>query len=159
MYTIYHIPGVKVGATGRNPKVRVKEQGYNEFQILEVLDSLELASEREIYWQEKLGYGRDNNSYFKQVANPERIKKCSESATGKKRGSYDVSNDGRLAKQKAGLERRKPILVKYPDGKIVEYDSVFSASKKLLINNSSIGKKIKNGGGYIKGLYFELKNK
>jgi hypothetical protein len=38
----------------------VREQGHTQFEILEVLESLELASEREIFWQEKLGYGRDN---------------------------------------------------------------------------------------------------
>ena len=59
-YSIYHIPGVKVGATSRDPKIRVREQGHTQFEILEVLESLELASEREIFWQEKLGYGRDN---------------------------------------------------------------------------------------------------
>jgi hypothetical protein len=63
MYTIYHIPGVKVGCTGRDPQNRVNEQGHTSFKVLDVLDSLELASERELYWQEKLGYNKDNTSY------------------------------------------------------------------------------------------------
>ena len=78
-YSIYHIPGVKVGATSRDPKIRVREQGYSQFEILEVLESLELTSEREVYWQEKLGYGRDNFVLYAQA-----YKTYSKSKLGKK---------------------------------------------------------------------------
>ena len=58
MYTIYHIPGIKVGCSIQ-PDRRVKSQGYNSYEVLEVCSTKEEASEREIYWQVKLGYGRD----------------------------------------------------------------------------------------------------
>ena len=64
MFTIYHIPGVKVGCTNRSPEIRVKEQGYFQFEILEVLGDLSTASERELYWQIKLGYKKDNIQYL-----------------------------------------------------------------------------------------------
>jgi len=64
MYTIYEIPGVKVGCTSRSPEVRVKEQGYTQFRVIEEAVDINVASERERYWQEKLGYGRDKVSYI-----------------------------------------------------------------------------------------------
>lgn len=63
MYTIYHVPGVKVGCS-ENVKKRIKQQGYDEYEIIEILHGKKEASEREIYWQKKLGYGRDSwNTY------------------------------------------------------------------------------------------------
>ena len=62
MYTIYHIEGIKVGCSKRVEK-RVKQQGYNSYEVLEICSTLEKASEREIYWQERLGYKRDISSY------------------------------------------------------------------------------------------------
>ncbi len=67
MYTIYEIPGVKVGCTSRSPEIRVKEQGYKEYKILEVLNDITLASQRERYWQEKLGYRKETISYSKII--------------------------------------------------------------------------------------------
>jgi hypothetical protein len=34
MYYIYHIKGVKIGCSTQ-PKIRVKRQGYTEYEILE----------------------------------------------------------------------------------------------------------------------------
>ena len=58
MYTVYHIPGVKVGGSER-VEARVKEQGFTYYEVLEVCNTERELSEREIYWQDKLGYGRD----------------------------------------------------------------------------------------------------
>ena len=63
MYTIYEIPGVKVGCTSRSPEVRVKEQGHTQFRVVEVVTDISTASEREKYWQEELGYRKDMNTY------------------------------------------------------------------------------------------------
>jgi len=62
-FYIYHIPGVKVGCS-TNPKKRTKDQGFNSYEILECHEDIKIASEREIYFQEKFGYGRDNNSDY-----------------------------------------------------------------------------------------------
>jgi hypothetical protein len=64
MYTIYHIPGIKVGCS-ENVEKRIKQQGYTEYEVIEIIETRKEASDREIYWQEKLGYGRDSwNTYL-----------------------------------------------------------------------------------------------
>ena len=66
MYTIYHIPGIKVGCSKR-VEARVKEQGHTQYEVLEVCNTIEQASEREIYWQKKFKYTRDNKPYLKTI--------------------------------------------------------------------------------------------
>lgn len=67
MYTIYHIPGIKVGCSIQ-PDKRVKAQGYDSYEVLEIVSTIEEASEREIHWQVKLGYGRDCNTPYTHFA-------------------------------------------------------------------------------------------
>ena len=67
MYTIYHVPGIKVGCS-IEPDKRVKVQGYDSYEVLEVIPTIEEASKREIYWQNKLGYGRDNPATYEELA-------------------------------------------------------------------------------------------
>lgn len=57
MYTIYHIPGVKIGCT-MNLRRRMNEQGYDDgdYEILEVHDDIDIASRREIELQKEYGY-------------------------------------------------------------------------------------------------------
>ena len=69
-YYIYHIPTYtqhngSVGKIGcsHQPKYRVKQQGYTEYEILEVYDSLEIASKREIELQIEYGYLKDSAPY------------------------------------------------------------------------------------------------
>ena len=62
MYTVYHIPGVKVGGSER-VEARVKEQGFTYYEVLEVCNTEKELSEREIYWQDKLEYKRDRRPY------------------------------------------------------------------------------------------------
>lgn len=63
-YTIYHIPEKqKIGITYRDPKVRVREQGYREFEILEVHTDYDLASDRELELQQQYGYKKDKAKY------------------------------------------------------------------------------------------------
>lgn len=68
MYTIYHIEGVKIGCSN-NPNHRVKEQGYSVFQVLEVHEDIEVASNREIELQIEYGYGRDTRLSYSQIVN------------------------------------------------------------------------------------------
>lgn len=46
MYYIYHIPNVKIGVS-KNPKRRVREQGYSDYEILEQHDCIDVVSKRE----------------------------------------------------------------------------------------------------------------
>ena len=65
MYTIYHIPGIKVGCTKRNPAIRVKEQGFGEFEVLEVHTDIDIASKREVELQLQMYGERDNRRLYK----------------------------------------------------------------------------------------------
>ena len=72
MYTIYHIPGVKVGCSKR-VEGRVKEQGYTNYEVLEVHEDRQIASQRERELQIEYGYEVDTNTYEKMqrvLSNP-----------------------------------------------------------------------------------------
>ena len=62
MYYIYHIKGVKIGCSTQ-PKIRVKRQGYTEYEILETHTDIDVASQREIALQKQYGYKVDNTTY------------------------------------------------------------------------------------------------
>ena len=65
MYTIYHIPGKKIGVT-RNIKKRVTEQqGYapDEYEVLLTSDDINYISTMEIELQKSYGYKVDRQSY------------------------------------------------------------------------------------------------
>jgi len=66
MYYIYHIPGIKIGCTSREPAKRVKEQGYSEFEILEAYYTPGIAATRELELQKEYGYKIDNVLYGNQ---------------------------------------------------------------------------------------------
>lgn len=90
VFTIYHIPGIKVGVTKRDPSLRVREQGYNEFEILETHTDVDLVGQRERELQEEYGYKIDNLSYTFVTTKmsplsktPEALKKKGDSQRGK----------------------------------------------------------------------------
>ena len=62
MYYIYHIPNVKIGVS-QNPKNRVENQGYINFQILEEHTDVVIASKREKELQRQYGYRVDRPDY------------------------------------------------------------------------------------------------
>lgn len=64
MYQIYHIKGVKIGCTTKPPK-RVKEQGFIEYEVLEIHEDVYIASDREIELQKEYGYPVDTVPYWK----------------------------------------------------------------------------------------------
>ena len=70
LYYIYHVEGVKIGCTKLNPKVRVKQQGYSAFQVLEVHDDIYVASKRELELQIQYGYTKDVIPYYMIVSRP-----------------------------------------------------------------------------------------
>lgn len=63
MYSIYHIPGIKIGCSTQVLK-RIKEQGYNSFEILEEHIDIYEASDREIELQKQYGYKIDSMPYW-----------------------------------------------------------------------------------------------
>jgi hypothetical protein len=62
MYYIYHIPNIKIGVS-QNPKSRVQDQGYVNFQILEEHTDVVIASKREKELQRQYGYRVDRPDY------------------------------------------------------------------------------------------------
>ena len=67
-YTIYHIPGVKIGCTAWLDK-RISNQGFTDYEVLEVHTDIYVASEREIELQKEYGYTVDTSLYWQTVQN------------------------------------------------------------------------------------------
>ena len=74
MYTIYHIPGRKIGCTN-NLERRMKQYPSDyEFEIIETHTDIEIASDREIELQNEYGYPQDPMRYaetIRRLANSE----------------------------------------------------------------------------------------
>jgi len=85
MYYIYHIPGVKIGCS-KNPKRRVKQQGYIKYTILEQYEDIDLASKRELELQKEYGYRVDTNTYSSSIQgySLEKVKKAGTISAKKK---------------------------------------------------------------------------
>lgn len=62
MYYIYHIPNVKIGVS-KNPKSRVENQEYVNFEILEEHTDIVSVSKREKELQRQYGYRVDRPDY------------------------------------------------------------------------------------------------
>jgi len=65
MYCIYHIPGKKIGVTNDITNRLINEQGYSEddFEILEMSESFNYISTREVELQEEFGYTMERVLY------------------------------------------------------------------------------------------------
>ena len=65
MYCIYHIPGKKIGVTNDVTNRLINEQGYSEddFEILEMSESFNYISAREVELQEEFGYTMERVLY------------------------------------------------------------------------------------------------
>ena len=64
-YSIYHIPGKKIGVTNDVRARVIREQGYNEkeYEILETSDDFRYISHRELELQKHFGYKVDPQLY------------------------------------------------------------------------------------------------
>jgi NTP pyrophosphatase (non-canonical NTP hydrolase) len=65
MYTIYHIPGKKIGVTNNLEERVERQQGYteDEYEILDMSDDIEYISKLEIELQKQYGYKVDRQLY------------------------------------------------------------------------------------------------
>jgi hypothetical protein len=106
VYTIYHIEGVKIGCTKLNPKVRVKQQGYSVFQVLEVHEDIQVASKRESDLQIQYGYTKDAIPYYRMVNVPTHEGR---SKGGKITGKKSVENGHMSRMGKIGGKINGPI--------------------------------------------------
>jgi hypothetical protein len=64
MYTIYHIPQTKIGCTQREVLERVQEQGYSEYEVLEIHTDKFIAGDRELHLQQQFGYRIDDMPFY-----------------------------------------------------------------------------------------------
>ena len=83
MYSIYHIPGKKIGVT-RNLNKRVTEQqGYalGEYEVLFTSDDINLISNKEIELQQSYGYRKDRTLYKNLFKSNMRINPTEQTST------------------------------------------------------------------------------
>jgi hypothetical protein len=94
MYTIYEIPGVKIGCDYNWP-LRAKEQGVNaeDCVVLQQESDIIQASIDEIWWQIELDYPVDTIPYYQAVENNRRRA----SSGGKIGGKNSSPNGGKAA--------------------------------------------------------------
>jgi hypothetical protein len=92
MYYIYHIEGVKIGCSTQVEK-RVKEQGYNNFEILEEHIDIYEASDREIQLQKQYGYKVDTNAYWESS---QKLRKNATFASASKGGKIGGKTTGQI---------------------------------------------------------------
>lgn len=97
MFYIYHIKGKKIGCS-TNVKHRIRQQGFNNFEIIETHTDINIASDREIQLQKEYGYAIDTIPYCKsyQLRIKSRTKQGSIKG-GTTQGKINVDN-GHLAK-------------------------------------------------------------
>jgi hypothetical protein len=158
MYTIYHVPGIKVGCSKRLEK-RIKEQGFTEYEILEVCTTISEATEREVYWQGRLGYKPDSLISYAQTlkaSTPESKEKFKQTikkselwkAASSKRVEYLRSQKGKTRseatkiKMKEAWERKRvkgaTPRKKYIRGGLNGYGNKKKAVKQLDLQGSLI---------------------
>jgi hypothetical protein len=117
MYYIYHIEGVKIGCS-KNPKRRVKQQGYSEFEILGEYEDINMASERELELQKQYGYKVDFNTYSKSVQgySVEKVSKAGKASATKQwlENREELINRSKLS---------KPIMIEKYGLEILQYDT------------------------------------
>lgn len=176
MFIVYEIIGVKVGLS-KHVEKRVKNQGFTEYRVVEICETEEEGSERERYWQKKLGYPVDLTSYKTFMASTQNPKakakrvasflqtttnsetyqaflkekvKCmhNEEVNEKRKQSFKTSN----ARIQASINCSKPILQFDTQGNFIrEWPSIMEARKTLLIDNipSCLKGRLKTAGKYV----------
>lgn len=165
MYTIYHIPGIKVGCSKR-VEARVKEQGYDSYEVLEVCDTVMRATERERYWQEKLNYKKDLCNYattlisssqhaiakFKQTIKTSEIWKESQ----QKNINRFTSPETRSLLDEA---RKKPILQYDKQGNFIkEWPGLINAANALNTTSCLINAALRGRTKTSRGFIWKYKN-
>lgn len=116
MYYIYHILGIKIGCS-KNPKRRVNQQGYGEFEILEEYEDINIASERELELQKQYGYKVDCTTYSKSIQgySVENVSKAGKASATKQwlENREELINRSKLS---------KPIMIEKYGLEILQYD-------------------------------------
>jgi len=175
MYSIYHIPGVKIGCSKRVEQ-RVKEQGYSKYDLLEVHSDIDTASLREKELQKEYGYSEKfiKTDYKQQIEFGKKGQLAIKGKPGKgakyqiqnKIGMFGYSKEERLAiNTKANIiraQRAKEVLSKpinvydYKTGKYIsKFNSIHEAGKLLNANNGNIHSVLNGTRNHTKGYTFK----
>ena len=101
MYSIYHIVGIKIGCSTQVVK-RIKEQGFNNFEILEEHTDIYVASDREMDLQKQYGYKVDNIPYWQSA---QRLRKNASFKSAQKGGL----KGGKTSKELGHIQRAQKI--------------------------------------------------
>ena len=109
MYTIYEIPGVKIGCTNQRVQERIKKQGYSNYNILEEHTCIYEASNREQELQVEKGYPKDKVPYHITFSN---------STVGGKKGGLKGGGHQR----KLTMNDADAIRILYATGKFTQKD-------------------------------------
>lgn len=133
MYYIYHIPGIKIGCS-EIPNERVKNQGYNKFDVLETHYDINIASKRERELQKEYGYNMDKIPYSLTVSYCSRAGKI-----GGKNGK-GVKSPGRSLKgernNKAKLTKDNVLLIRklLKENKLLQKDiaNMFNVTRQTI---------------------------
>ena len=83
MYSIYHIPGKKIGVTRDLNKRVTEQQGYapGEYEVLFTSDDINLISNKEIELQQSYGYRKDRTLYKNLFKSNMRINPTEQTST------------------------------------------------------------------------------
>jgi hypothetical protein len=170
-YYIYHIPGVKIGVSVE-PKRRISNQGFTEYEILETHNCKYLVSYRERALQKEYGYPVDTTMYYQSKA--WRQKGCVNggkkssmiaittgqiSNLGKIQGKKNVDNGHlKIAQTKSVQVRSKPVLVYKLDGTFIgEYKSTVECANLLNLLRNKISNVINGKAKQTKGYVIKFK--
>jgi|TARA_R110000787_G_scaffold36216_2_gene92683 NTP pyrophosphatase (non-canonical NTP hydrolase) len=69
MFYIYHIPGIKIGCTSDLQERVIKQQGYDNYEILYKTNNINKASSKELELQTKYEYKQDTKPYKDIIMN------------------------------------------------------------------------------------------
>lgn len=179
IYYIYHIPTFrhkdgrigKIGCTEEeDAKVRVQNQGYTEYEILETHTDIMVASDREIELQKEYGYPVDKVPYYVSKKNRKKFTKEEQIKGGKtnvKSGHLQsISSKGGIASSnkniKSGELKKRgengnaktaiAVIVYLQDGTYVgSYKSIQECARYLKLHGPNIHNVIKGKSIHTKG--------
>jgi len=141
-YTIYHIPGVKIGCTN-NLKKRLKQLKLKDCEILETHTDIDIASNREVELQIQFGYTRDCSKFYKDVIEFKREYKIGQKRTLETRKNISESLKGRKLSEEQLNKMRGRKLSEETKQKIREKRKlqIFTEETRQKMSKSRSGKK------------------
>jgi NTP pyrophosphatase (non-canonical NTP hydrolase) len=141
MFYIYHIKGIKIGCTN-DLRRRVEQiQGYKDYEILATTDSIKEASKLEIYFQNKMNYKQDKNSYLQLTINKLKMNKMVHIT--ERTLTFKGTDDQKLTGYKF------PLLVELLNGEHIEFDN---RTIEWILNNNASSQHNKERFVYIEAL-------